>query len=102
MMLRTRGDDPVYLIVSTVRDESRIYPRPTAAAFFEFEPFSLALEDVLKHVETIKADPAYADIKCVTPSNGAVYMYSDRFLDEPKAQNMAQWVEVDMNLDRNQ
>lgn len=102
LMLRTAANDPVYLIVETVRDESRIYPRPTAASFFEFEPFNLVLEDVLEHVETILATEAYSDIKVVHPSNGATYLFSERYLDEARALPMAQWVEVDVNLPSNQ
>jgi hypothetical protein len=102
LMLRTQANDPVYLIVETVRDESKIYPRPTGAAFFENEPFNLVLEDVLKHVETIKGTEGYSDIRVIHPSNGATYLYSDRYLDEAQAMPIAQWVEVDMHLDSNQ
>jgi hypothetical protein len=102
LMLRTAANDPVYLIVETVRDESKIYPRPTGAAFFENEPFNLVLDDVLVHVETIQATEGYSDIKVIHPSNGATYLFSDRYLDEDRALPMAQWVEVDMHLPSNQ
>lgn len=102
LMVRTQANDPVYLIVETVRDESKIYPRPTGAAFFENEPFNLVLEDVLKHVETILATEGYSDICVIHPSNGATYLYSDRYLDEAGAMPIAQWVEVDMYLPGNQ
>jgi hypothetical protein len=102
MMIRSQANDPVYLIVEMVREESKIYPRPTGAAFFENEPFNLVLEDVLKHVETILATEAYSDIHVIHPSNGATYMYSDRYTDETEAMPIAQWVEVDMYLDCNQ
>ena len=102
LMLRKRADDPIYLIVATVRDESRIYPRSTAASYFEFEPFNLRLEDVLVHVEEILADEQYSDIHVVKPSNGATYLYSDRYYDEVNALAHAQWVEVDMHLPGNQ
>ena len=102
LMLRTAANDPVYLIVETVRDESKIYPRPTAATFFEYEPFNLVLDDVLVHVETILATEGYSDIKVIHPSNGATYLFSDRYMDEDHALPMAQWVEVDMHLPSNQ
>jgi hypothetical protein len=60
------------------------------------------LEDVLKHVETILQTEGYADIKVIHPSNGATYLYSDRYLDEASAMPIAQWVEVDMHLPGNQ
>jgi len=101
-MLRSRADDPTFLIAQTVRDNSEIYPKPTSLEFFEFEPFGLAFDDVLVHLKAILVDKAYSDIKPVTVSNGMVYLYSDKFLSEAQAQAMAQWVEVDMRLDSNQ
>lgn len=101
-LIRARADDPAYLIVQTVRDNSEIYPKPTSLEFFEFDPFGLKFDDVLSHMKAILADEAYADIKPVTVSNGMVYLYSDKFLSEAQAQAMAQWVEVEQHLDSNQ
>lgn len=101
-LIRARANDPAYLIVQTVRENSEIYPKPTSLEFFEFDPFGLKFDDVLMHMKAILADEAYADIKPVTVSNEMVYLYSDKFLSEAQAQAMAQWVEVDMHLDSNQ
>lgn len=101
-LIRARANDPVYLIVQTVRENSEIYPKPTSLEFFEFDPFGLKFDDVLMHMKAILAGEAYADIKPVTVSNEMVYLYSDKFLSEAQAQAMAQWVEVDMHLDSNQ
>lgn len=101
-LIRSRADDPAYLIAQTVRENAEIYPKPTSLEFFEFAPFGLQFDDVLTHMKAILQDEAYADIKPVTVSNGMVYLYSDKFLSEAQAQAMAQWVEVDMHLDSNQ
>jgi len=99
--IRARANDPAYLIVETVRENSEIYPKPTSLEFFEFEPFGLAFDDVLTYANAILADEACPDIKSVKVTNDMVYLYSDTFLSEGQAQAMAQWVEVDMHLDSN-
>lgn len=101
-LIRARADDPAYLIVQTVRDNSETYPKPTSLEFFEFDPFGLEFEDILTHMKAILTDENYADIKAVEVSNRMVYLYSDKFLSQAQAQAMAQWVEVDQHLDSNQ
>lgn len=93
-LFRIGEKDPVRLIAETVRDESRIYPRPTPAATFSDPPFSLgarALEDALGRM-TLRPDAA--DIKRTYASNGALYLYSDRFLGAAHADALAEWLEV--------
>jgi hypothetical protein len=98
LMLRRRHNDPVYLIAETVRDESRLYPRPTGLAVFECEPFNLSQEQALKAVIETGSDEAYKDIKVFEATPGTYYAYSDRYLSEVVARAQAQWVEVDQYL----
>jgi len=102
LLLRTQADDPVFLIASTVRDNSEIYPRATPVTFFELDPFNLPLDEVFAHLTVLSSLEEYSDIKTVTVSNGMVCLYSDRYLTEPRALSMAQWVEVDSHLNSNQ
>jgi len=101
LAIRARANDPAYLIVQTVRENSEIYPKPTSLEFFELEPFGLKAEDILTYVKAILADEACKDIRTATVTNGMDYLYSDKFLSAGQAQAMAQWVEVDMHLDCN-
>ena len=101
LAIRARANDPAYLIVQTVRENSEIYPKPTSLEFFELEPFGLKAEDILTYVKAILADEACKDIRIATVTNGMDYLYSDKFLSAGQAQAMAQWVEVDMHLDCN-
>jgi hypothetical protein len=102
LLLRTQADDPVFLIASTVRDNSEIYPRTTPVTFFELDPFNLPLEEVFAHITVMGSLDEYSDIKGVTVSNGMVCLYSDRYLTEPRAMAIAQWAEVDSHLNSNQ
>ena len=98
LMLRRRHNDPLYLIAETVRDESRIYPRPTGLAVFECEPFSLSQEQALKAMIDMASDAQYADIKFFEVIPGAYYAFSDRHMTEVVARAAAQWVEVDQYI----
>jgi hypothetical protein len=98
LVLRKQADDPVYMIVATVREHSQLYPQPLSVAVFELEPFSLVLDDVMIHAQTIRSTEAYSDIKQFETSNGVLYLYSDRYMSEEAARAKAEWVEVDQFL----
>lgn len=95
LTLRKQADDPKYMIASLVRENSEIFPKPTSVEFFWTDFFGMEPDDVRTTVEELLADPAYADIKPVTTSNDVMYLYSERYLEGPNAQRMAEWVEVD-------
>ncbi len=89
LMLRTKSNDPVYLIAETVREYSEVYPRPTRYDLFEWPPFSLSEDQVLEAVETMQADPEYSDVKPLVACNGVKYLYSDRYMRAKQAQRSA-------------
>ncbi len=96
LLLRKQANDPKRLIAELVRENSDLWPRPVSVEFFsETELFEMTPADVTNVVAAMMADPAYADIKGVTTSNGVLYLYSDRFMVEPVALRKAEWVEVD-------
>lgn len=95
LTLRKQANDPKFMIVSLVRENSDIFPKPTSVEFFWTEFFGMTPEEVHEHVDEILADEAYTDIKPVVASNGVMYLYSERYLEGPNAQRMAEWVEVD-------
>jgi len=95
LTLRKQANDPKYMIAALVRENSDIFPKPTSVEFFSIDFFGMQPEEVHGYVDEILADEAYADIKPVVASNGVMYLYSDRFLEEPTALRMAEWVEVD-------
>ncbi len=96
LLLRKQANDPKHLIAEVVRENSELWPRPVAASFFwDTELFSMTADEVGEAIKAMMADAAYADVKSVTTSNGAIYLYSDRFMVEPIAQRKAEWVEVE-------
>ena len=97
ILFRKQANNPKRLIVSMVRENSELWPKPTPIAFFsEYDVFAMTEDEVVVFAEDILTDEACSDIKPVTASNGAIYLYSDRYLEEAEALRLAEWVEVDM------
>ncbi|TXT42868.1 MAG: hypothetical protein FD137_2000 [Spirochaetes bacterium] len=93
-MYRINEKDPVRLIAETVRDDSRIYPRPTPVATFREPPFSLSARDVEEALGRMTLRPDLEDIKRSSASNGALYLYSSQFLSEAQGDALTEWFEV--------
>ena len=95
ILLRAMANDPCAAIAETVRDTSRIYPKPTNSLLFKHEAFGIdpgVLEDII--AETMRK-PEFADIKkMVHPATGAAYLYSSKYVDEAQVWTMVDWIEV--------
>lgn len=94
-LARVEDKDPLRLVAETVRDESRIYPRPTATKIFLEQPFSLARSELASVLLRLQRDPGTSDIRSCAASNGAVYLYSDKYLTESHAQGLTEYYEVE-------
>ncbi|MBI5303314.1 MAG: hypothetical protein HY868_14360 [Chloroflexi bacterium] len=95
ILARVEANDPYSLIVSTVRDESRIYPRPTKVALFYEHLFRIDAGQMQVIVESLLRREEYHDIKKVVASTGAVYLFSDKYMEPAFAEAWVQWEEVD-------
>jgi hypothetical protein len=94
ILARIEAKDPFTTIVETVREESRAYPRPTKVTLF-FEPlFQIEQCQMEPLIETMLRREDYRDIHQVVASNGAVYLYSDRYLKVGQAEYWVEWEEV--------
>ncbi len=94
-LARVEEGDPVKLVAEVVREESRTYPRPTPLDSFANRPFGLskgALSDIL---ESLGVGEETADIRVCRSSNGAVYLYSTRYLTQEHAEGLAEWDAVE-------
>lgn len=95
MMIMVEEKDLLKLVTETVREESRVYPRPTNSRLFLRSPFNLKIEELLQVLELLKKNESYNDIQETRASNKALYLYSDKFLKEAHANSLAEWVEVE-------
>lgn len=94
ILARIEDRDLLALIAETVREESRVYPRPTDLKLFYEHPFNLnknVLEEALKR---LGEDPRYPDIRQTKCSNGAIFLYSDLYMHPDQAAAQAEWIEV--------
>jgi hypothetical protein len=94
ILARIEAKDPYTTIAETVREESRVYPRPTRVALF-YEPlFQIESGQLEMIVEGLLRRPEYADITKIVASTNAIYLYSNQHLDPSYAESWVEWEEV--------
>ena len=94
MVFRIEEKDLLRGMAELIRKESNIYPRPTSLMTFYLKPFSFEKEFLKELVEKLQGASEYSDIEETKASNGAVYLYSNRFLTKNNAKSLAEWIEV--------
>ena len=94
VLARAEANDPLGTIAATVREDSRIYPRPTSLGTFSAPIFNMDVRELQRYAEEIASRPEYADIKIARASNGAIYLYSEQFLNPDWANSTVEWEEV--------
>ncbi len=95
MMISVEERDLFKMIAETVREESKIYPRPTDVRLFTKAPFKLSKEEFYQIYEQLKKNEEYNDIQETRASNNAMYLYSDRFMKKVHAASLTEWIEVE-------
>ena len=95
-LLLAMAGDHCNTLAEKVREESRIYPRATNANYFHNQQlFGIPRADLETVIDKTLHKPEYSDIKkLVHPSTGAVYLYSERYLQEDQAWAQMDWQEV--------
>ena len=94
VLARAEANDPRAAIAATVREESRLYPRPTNLSVFAAPVFKINALELETYAEQVVSRPEYKDIKLVRASTGAIYLYSDTYLHPDLARATAEWEEV--------
>ncbi len=89
------ANDPVATIVETVREESRIYPRPTKVEVFKEPVFNINSGELWTYVEQIVEQEEFGDIQLIQASTGVHYLYSTQYLDADHAKSLIEWEEVE-------
>ncbi len=95
VLSRVAAKDPCAMIASVVRDESRIYPRPTCVQLFMDKMFEIASCDLKPLVDEMLLKPEFGDIKMIVhPATGGIYLYSSEYMNPHHAWCMVDWQEV--------
>ena len=93
-ILAGRTGDPLALVVQTVREQSRSYPRPVPLSFFERPPYDLSPEALSACLDRIAARPDTVDIRRTVTSAGTIFLYSSVHLPPEYAGALAEWIDV--------
>ena len=95
ILARVEAKNPYAMIAETVREESRIYPRPTKVELFYALVFQIPEDQMEMIVEGLLRRDEYGDIKKAIAPTQAIYLYSDRYMVAPHVESWIQWEEVD-------
>jgi hypothetical protein len=93
-ILARKEQDPLPLVAHTVRENSKIYPRPVPLDIFSESPFDLTREEILDCLKKMGEQEDYQDITRTTTSIGTVFLYSTEHLNPDYASMLAEWADV--------
>ena len=88
--LLSAKNNPYQQILDTVRESSRLYPRPVGIFSFEFAPFNLDPKVIQGVLDKAAEDPKAKDIRVAVTSAGSVYLYSSDYLEDAYADFLAE------------
>lgn len=95
ILVFTHEQDACATLAHSVRFECETYPRPFKARMLALPPYGFDQDKIASALRFLAQSEAYRDIHQVAASNGAVYLYSDRFMSVGKAQGLCEWIEVE-------
>lgn len=95
MLISVEEKDLLKMIADIVREESKIYPRPTDARLFSKTPFKLSKEEFYEVYKQLRKKEEYSDIQETRASNNALYLYSDKYMKKAHADSLTEWIEVE-------
>lgn len=95
ILIFTHEQDACATLAQTVRFECETYPRPFKAGMLALHPYGFDDDKIASTLRFLADTEAYQDIHQVEASNGAIYLYSDRYMSVGKAQGLCEWIEVE-------
>ncbi|WP_246043671.1 hypothetical protein [Geomonas edaphica] len=94
MLAKSAVSDACQTIVDTVREESRLYPRPTKVSAFTSQVYSIPPTTLQPCIVRVLNATEYEDIrKLVHPETEAEYLYSNLHMTEEQAVALMKWLE---------
>lgn len=94
LLIRSAVNDACSTIVETVREESRIYPRPTKVSIFTSQVYGIPAATLHPCIVRVLNSPEYSDIrKLVHPESESEYLYSNLHMNEEHAYSLMKWME---------
>jgi len=96
ILLRAEEKDSLATVAATVREDSRIYPRPTNFSVFKESVFGIEAEELETLLSQLSTRSEYQDIKKIVASTGAVYLFSSLHLNAALARAQVEYEEVEL------
>lgn len=94
MLAKSAVSDACQTIVETVREESRLYPRPTKVSAFTSQVYGIPPATLQPCIVRVLNSSEYSDIrKLVHPETEAEYLYSTLHMAEDQAVALMKWLE---------
>lgn len=93
LLIQKEGDTLLFM-AETIREYSKIYPRPLAKEAFRDSPFDLTDEEISICLKKLSEEGQFQDIGITQTSLGNDYLYSTRHLEEDHASMLAEWIDV--------
>jgi len=94
MAARACNANACLVIAETVRDDSRIYARPTPIVIFRDAPFQIPQDSLSQALEDMRGDPRYSDVGSVWASDDSRFLFSSIYLYPAQAESLAEWAAV--------
>ena len=99
LLVRAAVNDACQMIAHTVREESRIFPKPTKIGTFTSHVFGIPATSLQPCIIRVLNKPEFSDIrKLVHPETEAVYLYSNMYMNEEHAFSVMKWLEEGSGL----
>ncbi len=92
-ILSAQGN-PLEQLRDTVRENSRVYPRPVALELFQNPPFNMTAEQLEEILHRLADDGDSQDIRYTQTSVGSIYLYSRKYLTDEYADFLAEDIDV--------
>lgn len=94
ILMSVKNKNYLKLIADTVRYESKTYPRATRLSLFTISPYNINESALLGLLSSLNANSEYSDLKYTEASNGAKFIYSEKYMTERYARTLAEWEAV--------
>lgn len=94
LLVKVEDGDMYSLIADTIRNDSKIYPRPTDVKLFTKSPYNFKDKEFMDILSQIKQMEGFEDIKESRASNNALYLFSELHMSQAYADSLTEWIEV--------
>lgn len=94
ILFRLEEKDILNMVAERIRNDSKRFPKTTNPKSFLSEPFRIKKDELDEIFIQFSNNDDYKDIKETKASNGAVYVYSDKYLTQIYADALTETQEV--------